>query len=155
MNIYIFFFFFFFFFLYAYNFPIFKIWKRKTVWAVLIFDGFCTSRFFLSLLLRVSYLLPELAEISIFFQCWICLNWRFRWNFSNTCWPFLAQRFCRPIIRLFLFHHLAESRLVIDLNFCRLNRLKCKRVQLAYPFFPLPLQRSFCYLNFLNACWVK
>ena len=108
-------------FLNTYNFPIFKIWKRKTVWVVLVFDGFSTSRFFFSLFLRVSYILPELAEISILFQCWIYPNLRFysfyEWaifsrswlnsascsnagfvqtkdspsNFSNAYWPFWCE----------------------------------------------------------------
>ena len=138
------------FFFNTFNFSIYKIWKMKTVWAVLIFDRFSTSRFFffsfftgelsspgagwnqhlvptldlsklqILLFLRVSYLLPELTEISILFK--LKIPFKFLWHVP----AFSVRRPCRPIIRLFFFHHLAESRHPIDLDFCHFNRLKCK-----------------------------
>ena len=71
-----------------YNFSIFKIWKRKTVWAERIFDGFSTSRFFLFL---------SFYEWAIFSRSWLksasCSNAGFIQtedspsDFSNACRP--------------------------------------------------------------------
>ena len=47
----------------ACNFPIFKNWRRKTISAVLIFDGF--SDFF-SLFFTGEWLFPELANLNDF-----------------------------------------------------------------------------------------
>ena len=142
---------FFFSFLNTYSFPIFKIWKRKTIWAVLIFDGFLIfrsslfftgeylfpelaefsnlvamlglSKFQILLFLRVSF--PELADLSNFVASLDLSKLKILLQISLTRAGFFARRFGRPAIQLLLFHHLTESCHPIDHDFFSFNRLKC------------------------------
>ena len=75
-----------------------------------------------------------------------CPNWRS--SFSRVM-AFLARRACGPIIRLFLFHHLAGSRHLIDLDFFRSTDFRAQSADSFPLLFPTILTVS------LNACWFK
>ena len=150
-------------FLNTYNFPIFKIWRRKTVWPVLIFDGFSIFRVFFSLFFTGECLFPRLADLGDLVLTLALSKLNFTlfagelsgasWiqhvvltlasvqtetspsDFSNACRSFLARSFCRPIIRLSSSHTSPNHATWLTLTYF-VQQTKVHRVQIAYPFLP-------------------
>ena len=130
------------FFFNAYNFPIFKTWKRKTFWAVLFFDGFSTSRFFLLLSFYGwaifswscwnQHLVPmlDLSKLKILLQISLTRAGLFGAKILSTnhsTFPLPPPRQITP----------TDSPWLLSFQ-----QAKVQRVLLTYPFSPVPLQRS-------------
>ena len=134
-------------FLNTYNFPIFKIWKRKMVWTVLLFNGFSIFRFYL--FLRGSYLFPELAEISILFQRWICPNWRF---YSFYGWA-ISFRSC--LQHFVSTPDLSKLKILLQFFLTRAGLFGAKILLTNHSTFPLPPPRRMIDLDFFHFNWLK
>ena len=80
-----------FFFLNTYNFSILKNCRRKTIWVVLIFDGFSIFRF-LSLFFTGEWVFPEVGWIRYVVLTLASVQTEDSLsNFSNAWWPFWRE----------------------------------------------------------------